>query len=162
MEKYFPSSSIQEERKKLPNSENAEQIHSHILVYLLNILRVPGKNEFISYGGDSNRKYYLAIDLDRTNLSTKIRDIPTFCEGCLIGNQTWNNLKHIYYNYDEFVKELKYTWWVLGDFTLPQSAFDGLYVRLNYIIRCFESCISQNTLQYVIIDDSVWNIQNKL
>lgn len=158
MKKFFPSSSIQQKRRELPDSENAEEIHSHILVYLLNILRVPGKNEFISYGGELNRKYFLAIDLDRTNLTLKIRDTPTFCEGCLIGNQTWVNLKHIYYHYEDFVKELKYTWWVLGKFTLQQNAIDGLYIRLHYIIKCFESCMVDTSPNSVIIPDSIWNI----
>uniref|UniRef100_A0A7S4HII3 Uncharacterized protein n=1 Tax=Vannella robusta TaxID=1487602 RepID=A0A7S4HII3_9EUKA len=159
MEQYFPDSTIQEERRKLPNHENAEQIHSHILVYLLNILRVPGKNEFVSYQG--NQKYYLGIDLDRTNLLSDIKEIPTFCEGCLIGNQTLANLKKIYHNYDDFSIEIMHTWDVLGGFTLQQKHLDGLYKRLRYIVNCFDTCMAQTSPSSVIIPDEVWNVKNK-
>ena len=155
MRHYYPGSNIKNEREKLTPFENAEEVHSHVLLYILNIIRKPGKNEFISY--HNHRKIFMGVDLDRAEFTSGlIHEQPTFCTGCTIGEETLNILKLAGDNYLEFSKELQETVKTFGGFYLSTKQLTVLKDRINFVQNCFISCI--NDSKDIIIPPSEWRI----
>ena len=158
--RYLPDGvSIRDARAALSPFVNAEEVHIHILLYLVNILRVPGKNEF-STRDDQGRTRFLGVDLDRTKLLQDIPDRPTFCTGCWIGQETFDRLKAATSNFAALTKELQRAWEVAGDISQPQVVFDQLRRRLEYTVGCFESCQREYGIAHsVFIPPDAWSIR---
>jgi len=158
--RYLPDGvSVREARNKLTPFANAEEVHIHILLYLVNILRVPGKNEFSTRDGEG-RTRFLGVDLDRTKLRSDIPDRPTFCTACWVGQETLDRLQAAVDNYSALTRELQRAWEIAGGISQPSLVLDQLHQRLQYTVNCFESCQREyGVVHSVIIPPAQWTIR---
>jgi len=158
--RYKSKSDMRTERLKLPDSVNAEEVHIHILLYLLNINRKPGKNEFVydlpPKSPNEEKRVFMAIDLDRANLTRPATDEPTFCTGCKFGNQTVQIINNVLEDELWFREELKSLLHTLGGFFLTDAQVAGLLSRLRSVQGCINSCIKTYGRSEVIIPDAIW------
>jgi len=158
-DKYMPGIDVRETRMKLPDIVNAEEVHIHLMLYLLNILRIPGKNEFVftlpAREGDPARQIFVGVDLDRANLTIKAPAVvPTLCLGCVMGNHTFEILKKAAFSSTALMNELRYFWRELGGFNLPPAK--ELSGRIERAYDCMNDCINLYKAENVIIPDEIW------
>lgn len=126
-------------------------------MYILNILRIPGKNEFVVLNEHTNRYHFLAVDLDRANISNSIKfDSPTFCDSCVFGNQTTYNIEKALSHYSEFTSMFHTTTKILGEFNIKDEAFRTLKLRLGTVSRCINLCMEKYLPSTVIVPDETW------